>query len=88
MEPGMRVPVLPPQFGRNQVLEVPDRTRALLEEIAAGFDAPIRYAFAYGSGVFNQDGYKDSVSIMCPASCSCSVLCADFPTRKPFIRPC
>ncbi|CCO26311.1 Mitochondrial translocator assembly and maintenance protein 41 homolog Short=TAM41 [Rhizoctonia solani AG-1 IB] len=60
MEPGMRVPVLPPQFGRNQVLEVPDRTRALLEEIAAGFDAPIRYAFAYGSGVFNQDGYKDS----------------------------
>ncbi|CAE6459105.1 unnamed protein product [Rhizoctonia solani] len=60
MQPGMRVPVLPPQFGRNQVLDVPDRMRALLEEIVAGFDAPIRYAFAYGSGVFSQDGYKDS----------------------------
>lgn len=63
MEPGMRIPALPPQFGRNQVLDVPDRTRALLEEIVAGFQAPIRYAFAYGSGVFGQDGYKDSVSV-------------------------
>ncbi|CAE6524028.1 unnamed protein product [Rhizoctonia solani] len=60
MEPGMRVPNLPPQFGRNQVLAVPDRMRALLEEIVAGFEAPIRYAFAYGSGVFGQEGYKDS----------------------------
>ncbi|ELU44449.1 Mmp37 domain-containing protein [Rhizoctonia solani AG-1 IA] len=60
MQPGIRVPLLPPQFGRNQVLAVPDRTRALLEEIVAGFDAPIRYAFAYGSGVFGQEGYKDS----------------------------
>lgn len=32
-------------------------TRALLEEIVAQFRAPIRYAFAYGSGVFEQDGY-------------------------------
>ncbi|QRV86482.1 matrix Mmp37 protein [Ceratobasidium sp. AG-Ba] len=55
-----RIPVLPPQFGKNQVLAVPDKTRALLEEIVAGFEAPIRYAFAYGSGVFGQDGYKDS----------------------------
>lgn len=62
MQLGMRIPALPPQFGRNQVLAVPDRTRALLEEIVAGFDAPIRYAFAYGSGVFGQDGYKDTVS--------------------------
>jgi translocator assembly and maintenance protein 41 len=59
-----RIPVLPPQFGRNQVLAVPDRTRALLEEIVAGFNAPVRYAFAYGSGVFGQDGYKDSVSVL------------------------
>lgn len=34
-----------------------DSTRALLESIVAQFDAPIRYAFAYGSGVFEQDGY-------------------------------
>ena len=42
------------------MLEVPDSTRALLEEIVAGFDAPIRYAFAYGSGVFAQDGYTNA----------------------------
>jgi mitochondrial translocator assembly and maintenance protein 41 len=29
----------------------------MLEEIVAQFQAPIRYAFAYGSGVFEQDGY-------------------------------
>jgi len=29
-----------------------------LESVVAGFDAPIRYAFAYGSGVFEQDGYQ------------------------------
>lgn len=34
-----------------------DSTRALLEEIVSEFHAPIRYAFAYGSGVFEQDGY-------------------------------
>ncbi|KAF8610406.1 Mmp37-domain-containing protein [Ceratobasidium sp. AG-I] len=60
LQSGTRVPLLPPQFGQNQVLAVPDKTRALLEEIVAGFNAPVRYAFAYGSGVFGQDGYKDS----------------------------
>lgn len=29
----------------------------LLESIVSRFNAPIRYAFAYGSGVFEQDGY-------------------------------
>ncbi|KAJ3983626.1 mitochondrial matrix Mmp37-domain-containing protein [Lentinula detonsa] len=48
---------LPPTFGRNQLLPVSNSTRALLESIVAQFDAPIRYAFAYGSGVFEQDGY-------------------------------
>lgn len=47
---------LPPDFGRNQLLSVPNSTRALLEEIVATFNSPIRYAFAYGSGVFEQDG--------------------------------
>lgn len=49
---------LPPSFGRNQILPVADSTRALLEDIVAQFNAPIRYAFAYGSGVFEQDGYN------------------------------
>lgn len=51
-----RLPELPPSFGRNQLLPVSNSTRALLESIVKDFDAPIRYAFAYGSGVFEQDG--------------------------------
>jgi len=47
---------LPPTFGRNQILTVSNSTRALLEEIVGTFRAPIRYAFAYGSGVFEQEG--------------------------------
>lgn len=47
---------LPPSFGRNQLLPVSNSTRALLEEIVGTFHAPIRYAFAYGSGVFEQEG--------------------------------
>jgi mitochondrial translocator assembly and maintenance protein 41 len=53
---------LPPTFGRNQLLPVSSSTRALLESIVAQFDAPIRYAFAYGSGVFEQDGYGASAT--------------------------
>ncbi|KAK0446705.1 mitochondrial matrix Mmp37-domain-containing protein [Armillaria borealis] len=51
-------PQLPPSFGRNQLLPVSNSTRALLESVVAEFEAPIRYAFAYGSGVFEQDGYE------------------------------
>ncbi|KAK2465328.1 hypothetical protein APHAL10511_002682 [Amanita phalloides] len=51
------LPKLPPTFGKNQLLTVSDSTRALLESVVKDFDAPIRYAFAYGSGVFEQDGY-------------------------------
>jgi translocator assembly and maintenance protein 41 len=51
---------LPLTFGRNQLLPVADSTRKLLESIVDGFDAPIRYAFAYGSGVFEQAGYSDA----------------------------
>ncbi|KAJ2927490.1 hypothetical protein H1R20_g9606, partial [Candolleomyces eurysporus] len=54
------LPKLPPTFGRNQLLPVSNSTRALLESIVAKFDAPIRYAFAYGSGVFEQDGYAEN----------------------------
>lgn len=52
-----RFPILPPNFGQNQQLSVSNTTRALLESVVAQFNAPIRYAFAYGSGVFEQDGY-------------------------------
>ncbi|KAF8073701.1 mitochondrial matrix Mmp37-domain-containing protein [Lyophyllum atratum] len=56
------LPRLPSSFGRNQLLPVSNSTRALLESIVAQFDAPIRYAFAYGSGVFEQDGYATGTS--------------------------
>ncbi|KAJ7784553.1 mitochondrial matrix Mmp37-domain-containing protein [Mycena metata] len=55
--PHQALPTLPPTFGRNQLLPVSNSTRALLGSIVDQFDAPIRYAFAYGSGVFEQDGY-------------------------------
>ena len=56
--------LFPRNFGQNQRLSVPDSTRALLEELTNSFDAPIRYAFAYGSGVFTQDGYsRDGVRL-------------------------
>lgn len=58
--PRQALPSLPPSFGRNQILPVADSTRALLESIVEQFHAPIRYAFAYGSGVFEQDGYATS----------------------------
>ncbi|KAG6909148.1 hypothetical protein DXG01_001900 [Tephrocybe rancida] len=54
------IPSLPLRFGANQMLPVTDSTRALLEDIVSQFDAPIRYAFAYGSGVFEQEGYEAS----------------------------
>jgi translocator assembly and maintenance protein 41 len=52
-------PVLPPSFGKNQILPVSSSKRALLESIVSQFQAPIRHAFAYGSGVFEQDEYAD-----------------------------
>lgn len=57
-QPAPFLPYLSPTFGQNQLLPVSDATRALLERIVAGFHAPIRYAFAYGSGVFDQAGYS------------------------------
>jgi translocator assembly and maintenance protein 41 len=53
-----RISNLPSNFGQNQLLSVSNSTRTLLEGVVASFRAPIRYAFAYGSGVFEQDGYK------------------------------
>jgi mitochondrial translocator assembly and maintenance protein 41 len=57
-EPPKAISSLPSTFGRNQMLNVSDSRRAILESIVNQFDAPIRYAVAYGSGVFEQDGYN------------------------------
>ncbi|KAL7418097.1 mitochondrial matrix Mmp37-domain-containing protein [Mrakia frigida] len=48
---------LPTGFGENQMVSLPDSTLSLLNTIVGSFkDAPIRYAFAYGSGIFSQGG--------------------------------
>ena len=65
VSPGLKH--LPATFGKNQLLPVSNDTRALLESIVARFEAPIRYAFAYGSGVFEQDGYNGTTTIPAPS---------------------
>ncbi|SCV74630.1 BQ2448_7659 [Microbotryum intermedium] len=52
---------LPKSFGRNQIIAVSDEVKIELEEILADFKAPVRFAFAYGSGVFRQKGYAANV---------------------------
>lgn len=49
---------LPPNFGTNQLLSVGGELEDELKAIIGQFRAPIRYAFGYGSGVFEQDGYS------------------------------
>ncbi|GAA5937928.1 putative phosphatidate cytidylyltransferase [Sporobolomyces koalae] len=48
---------LPPSFGRNQIIEVPSEVQRDLQDVLHAFKAPVRFAFAYGSGVFRQKGY-------------------------------
>lgn len=59
-------PDLPPSFGINQhaagvaLFQSEDsQLQRDLEAIVQEFKAPIRYAFAYGSGVFKQKGYSE-----------------------------
>lgn len=53
---------LPERFGRNQIIAVPDEVKKDLEDVMSAFKAPVRFAFAYGSGVFRQSGYAATVS--------------------------
>lgn len=56
------------EFGKNQLLAsqsaVSPEVQQDLEAILADFRAPIRYAFAYGSGVFKQAGYAQDAKPM------------------------
>ncbi|KAI5798000.1 mitochondrial matrix Mmp37-domain-containing protein [Peziza echinospora] len=49
---------LPLEFGSNQYMPVDDAFKEQLRGILWQFRAPVRYAFAYGSGVFSQDASK------------------------------
>ena len=42
------------EFGYNQFIEINEEFKEALRQILWQFRAPIRYAFAYGSGVFSQ----------------------------------
>ncbi|KAG0268393.1 Mitochondrial translocator assembly and maintenance protein 41 [Actinomortierella ambigua] len=50
---------LPPEFGKNQHMDIDAEVWERLKGVVDTFHhkAPIRYAFAYGSGVFSQKGY-------------------------------
>ncbi|KAG0226140.1 Mitochondrial translocator assembly and maintenance protein 41 [Actinomortierella wolfii] len=51
--------ILPPEFGKNQHIDIDSEVWERLKSVVDTFHrkAPIRYAFAYGSGVFAQNGY-------------------------------
>lgn len=51
-----------PDFGTNQYININEELKQQLKDIVSKFHAPIRYAFAYGSGVFKQAGYDEKVS--------------------------
>lgn len=55
------IPYIPPSFGKNQQSDIPDASRIALTKVVDSFQAPVRYAFAYGSGVFSQLGYEHHV---------------------------
>ena len=53
------LPSLPKNFGTNQHMHVTDEMKERLRSVLWQFKAPVRYAVAYGSGVFSQ-GTKSS----------------------------
>lgn len=48
---------LPADYGSNQLLTIDAELQKELRGILTSFNAPVRYAFGYGSGVFQQSGY-------------------------------
>jgi Phosphatidate cytidylyltransferase, mitochondrial len=67
---------LPVNFGANQHISIDDQLKEKLRSVLWKFNAPIRYAFAYGSGVFQQAG-ADSKDVLPPAP-----VCVGSPDRK------
>lgn len=51
---------LPVDFGYNQHMAIDNQLKEKLRSILWKFNAPIKYAFAYGSGVFSQGKASDS----------------------------
>jgi len=60
---------LPTNFGANQHISIDDALKEKLRAVLWKFNAPIRYAFAYGSGVFQQaNADSDNVCTFAPSS--------------------
>jgi Phosphatidate cytidylyltransferase, mitochondrial len=57
---------LPVNFGANQHISIDDTLKEKLQAVLWQFNAPIRYAFAYGSGVFQQAGTDQNVVLHPP----------------------
>lgn len=53
-----------PDFGTNQYININEELKQQLKGVVSQFHAPIRYAVAYGSGVFRQTGYDDKVRLL------------------------
>lgn len=51
---------LPLEFGYNQHISIDNKLQEQLRAILWKFNAPIKYAFAYGSGVFSQGKSSDA----------------------------
>ncbi|CUS24331.1 LAQU0S15e02102g1_1 [Lachancea quebecensis] len=49
---------LPPNYGSNQLLTIDGDLQKDLNGVVGHFRAPVKYAFGYGSGVFQQSGYS------------------------------
>ena len=54
------------EFGYNQHLVINEGFKECLRQILWQFRAPIRYAFAYGSGVFPQSSHEATPADLCP----------------------
>lgn len=52
--PSFPPPSFPKSFGANQVVPLDDELQTRLDKILNNFPGPIRFSFAYGSGVFSQ----------------------------------
>ncbi|KAG0749798.1 hypothetical protein G6F26_006461 [Rhizopus arrhizus] len=48
-----------PDFGTNQYMNINEELKQQLKAVVSQFHAPVRYAVAYGSGVFRQSGYDE-----------------------------
>ncbi|CEP08102.1 hypothetical protein [Parasitella parasitica] len=48
-----------PDFGTNQYMNINEELKQQLKDVVSKFNAPVRYAIAYGSGVFHQSGYDE-----------------------------